>query len=57
MSHVLSIEDLSDKKCHVEASMINSESLCYHIGYSNEVCSHCSVTVMSLIFYGRERAK
>jgi hypothetical protein len=56
MSHILSIEDLSDKKCHVEISVINSTSLYYHSGYSNEVCSHCSVAVMSLYSTG-ERAR
>lgn len=32
MSHALSAEDLSDKKCHVETSMINSE---IHVTISN----------------------
>ena len=52
MSHALSAEDLSDKKCHVETCMINSESLCYHIEYGNWVGSHCSAAVMSLYSIG-----
>ena len=52
MSHALSAEDLSDKKCHVETCMINSESLGYHIEYGNQVGSQRSVAVMSLYSVG-----